>query len=173
MHGRTWLALYGFGHKGCIHIMLECRLPNGALEQKNLIGEFDRITVTQIDLELACPFFMDQCVDFQALRFGKMVHVVDQFVEFVNTGNRIPLPSTDCATGAANGWCQRIIRIRIFLDKIKFDFRCHHRLQPQLCVCFHHIAQNIARRKFHPFACLVDNITNNLCGRIIFPRDNA
>ncbi len=91
MHGRSGLTLNGLGHEGSIHIVLERCLADRALEHEDLIGKLDGIAVAQVDFKLARAFLVDQRVDLQPLSL-EMVDIVDQFVEFVDAGDRIALP---------------------------------------------------------------------------------
>ena len=92
MHRGARLALHRLRHEGRIHVVLQRRFADGALEQEHLIGKLDRIAVTQIDFHLRRAFLMDQRVDLQALAFGEMIDVVDEFVELVDGGDGIALP---------------------------------------------------------------------------------
>jgi hypothetical protein len=67
VHGRARLALDRLGHEGGVGVVLQRRLADGALEQEHLVGEFDRIAVAQVDLELTGAFLVDQRVDLQPL----------------------------------------------------------------------------------------------------------
>ena len=51
--------------------MLQSGLPDCPLEQEDLIGKFDRISVTQVDFELSSAFFVYERVDFQTLASEK------------------------------------------------------------------------------------------------------
>ncbi len=113
MHRRTRLALNRLGHEGCIHIMLERCFTDRALEQKYLIGQFNRIAMAQVDFKLSCTFFVDQRIDLKALAFREMIDVVDQFVELVDASNRIALTAANGATGPADRRCERVIRVGV------------------------------------------------------------
>ena len=52
VHGGARLVLMRLRHEGRIHVVLQGRLAHGALEEEDLIGEFQGIAVVEIDLEL-------------------------------------------------------------------------------------------------------------------------
>ena len=53
VHGRARLAFIGFGHEGRVDAVLHCRLTHGAFEEESLIGDFERVAVIEIDLDLS------------------------------------------------------------------------------------------------------------------------
>ena len=152
--------------------MLERRFADGALEQEHLVGELDRIAVAQIDFELAGALFVDQRVDLQALAFGEMVDVVDEFVEFVDAGDRIARAAADRPAGAADRRRQRIVGVRVLAHEVEFDLRRHDRLQATSRHSCDHALQNVARRELDEASVLVDEIADDLRRRIALPRND-
>ena len=58
MHGTARLVLYRLGHKGGKAVMPMGRLADQPFEIKDLIGEFYRIAMAQVDLDLPRAAFL-------------------------------------------------------------------------------------------------------------------
>jgi hypothetical protein len=113
------------------------------LNRKTWSAKLDRVAVAQVDLELGRPFLVDERVDLQALLFGEMIDVVDQFVELVDAGDRIALAAENGAAGASLRRMQRIVRVVVLGDEVELDFRRDDRLPAALMI---KVARRSSRR---------------------------
>ncbi len=145
------------------------RLADRALEQEHLVGKLDRIAVAQVDFELGRSLFMDQRVDLQPLFLREMVDVVDQFVEFVDAGDRITLAAEDRAAGAALRRMQRIVGVVILGDQVEFDLGRDDRLPAAVVIKAHDPLQHVARRIGHFAAVRIDDVADHLRRRVTLP----
>ena len=91
VHRRAGLVLVRLGHEGRIHVVLEGRLAHGALEQEDLVGEFERIAMVEIDLELGRAAFVAQRVDVEFLGLAIIVDVLDDRIEIIGGVDAIGL----------------------------------------------------------------------------------
>ena len=91
--------------------MLQRGLAHGALEQEDLVGEFERIAVIEIDLELGRSALVAQGVDIEFLRFAEVIDVLDDRIEVVGGVDAIGLAARLLAAGAADRGFQRIVGI--------------------------------------------------------------
>ncbi len=73
---------------------------------------------------------MDQRIDLETLLFGEVIDIVDQLVEFVDTGDGVALAANDGAAGPALRRLQRIVGVVIHGDEIKFDLGATTGFQP-------------------------------------------
>ena len=169
VHRRARLALDGLGHEGRIGVVLQRRLADRALEHEHLVGELDRIAVAQVDLELAGALLVDQRVDLEALALGEMVDVVDQLVELVDAGDRIARAAADRPARASDRRHQRIVGVGILAHEVELDLRRHDRPQPALLIGGHDALQHVARREVDDASVLVDEVADDLRGRVFFP----
>ena len=64
--------------------MPERGLSDCPLEQEDLIGQIDRVTMQQVDLELRRAAFLDDRIDLEILPFGELVDVVDDLLILVD-----------------------------------------------------------------------------------------
>ena len=107
MHGTARFIGDRLGHEGCHHIVLERRLAQSPLEHENLVGQRERVAVTEIDLHLGGPFLMDQRIDIQPLGFAPVVHILEQGIKLVGRINGEGLAPRFLASAAPNRWLQR------------------------------------------------------------------
>ena len=91
MHGGAGFIGMGLGHEGGIHVMLQGGLAHGALEHENLIGQFQRVAVVEVDLQLGGAGFMRQRIDIQFLGFAIIVNVFHHGIEIIGRINAIGL----------------------------------------------------------------------------------
>ena len=78
VHGRARLARHRLRHEGRVHVVAERRLADRALEQEDLVGERQRVAVTEVDLHLRGALLVDQRVDLEPLRLRVVVDVVEE-----------------------------------------------------------------------------------------------
>ncbi len=109
--------------------MLQRRFANGALEQEHLVGKLDRIAMGRL-FPAAPGILVDQRIDLETLLFGEVIDIVDQLVEFVDTGDGVALPPTMERPDRPFGGLQRIVGVVIHGDEIKFDLGATTGFQP-------------------------------------------
>ena len=173
VHRGSRLTLHRLRHERRVDAVLQRRFADRALEEEDLVGQFYRVAVPQIDLELGGPFLVNERVDLQALLLGEMVDVVDQFIELVDAGDRIPLAAENGAARASLRRVQGIVRIIILGDEVELDFRRDHRLPPALMIKVDDVLQDGARRIGDVVAADADHIADDLGRRIRLPRHDG
>ena len=77
MHGRAGLVAHWLRHKRCEHFMVQCGFANDALEVEDLVCEQDRITVREVDLNLAGTVFLDNRLNSKTSILRKIVNGID------------------------------------------------------------------------------------------------
>ena len=80
MHRRPRFSRNGFGHKRGKTIVAQGRFADQAFEKEYLIGEFYRIAVAQIYLNLACTALLSDSINFKALGLCKIINVIYRVV---------------------------------------------------------------------------------------------
>ena len=153
--------------------MAQRRLADRALEQEHLVGELDRIAVTQVDLHLRRAVLVIQRVDLQTLRLGEAVDVVEQLLELVDGGDRIRLTRALGTAGTADRRFQRVVGIDVRLDEIELHLRRDDRLPAAIGIELHDALQDVARRDLERRAVLVEGVVDHLRGRIARPGDDG
>jgi len=63
VHGRAGLVLDGFGHEGCPAIVTQGGLTDHAFVGEDFVGQLQRITVFEVQFQLAGPVLLDDRVD--------------------------------------------------------------------------------------------------------------
>ena len=63
--------------------MFECGFPNGSFENKHLVRQRQRITMTEVDLHLCRTFFVNQGVDIQTLCLTPVIDIFKQRIVFI------------------------------------------------------------------------------------------
>ena len=91
MHGGARLIGDGLGHECCKTIVFQGRFADQAFEKEHLIGEFHRITMAQIDLNLARAALLGNAVNFKSLGLSKVINIIDHRAIFINGGKRVGL----------------------------------------------------------------------------------
>ncbi len=170
VHGRARLARHRFGHERRVHVVAKRSLADGALELEDLVGEYERIAVAQVDLHLRRAFLVDQRVDLELLLLGELVDVVEQIVELVDRGDRVGLARELGPARAPARRLQRVIRILVRLDQIKLDLRRHHRHPAAIGEEFDRPPQHLAWRDLQRPAIRMVGVMDELRRRIDFPR---
>jgi hypothetical protein len=74
-------------------------------------------------LDLARPAFLQDAVDFEALRLGEVIDVVDDLAVFVHRRQRIGLFGGGAAAGAAHGRDDRLVGVDVARDQEEFHLR--------------------------------------------------
>ncbi len=83
VHGAARLIANRLGHEGCRHVVLERGFAQGALEHRDLVGQVQGVTVTEVDFHLRRAVLVDQRIEVQSLQLAPVVDVFEQRVEFV------------------------------------------------------------------------------------------
>ncbi len=95
--------------------MLECGFAHGAFEHDDLVGQAQRVAVTEVDFHLRRAVLMDQRIEVQALQFAPVVDVLEQRVEFVGGIDGEALAAAFRAaerpTGASSGKSGSLLRL--------------------------------------------------------------
>ena len=157
------------GHEGRIHVVLQCRLAHGALEQEDLVGKLERIAVIEIDLELGRPAFMRQRVDIELLRLAKVIDVLDDRIEIIGGVDAIGLAARLLAARAADRGFERIVGIDVPLDQVEFELRRDDRPPALLLVEIEHALQHMARRDVDRLVIEMEGVADHLRGRLLVP----
>ena len=85
----TGLTLHRLSHKGCVHSVALGGLSHRALEDKDLIGHCQGITMIKVDLELSGTVFVNQRIDIEFLLISKVVHVFNEIFKFRHSINTV------------------------------------------------------------------------------------
>ncbi|CAI8245021.1 MAG: Uncharacterised protein [SAR116 cluster bacterium] len=129
MHGAAGLFLHRLCHEGSMYIVIKRCLPDCTLEQKGLVGQFQRLAMIEINLHLRRARLMAERVDVDLLHFTMIVNILKQRIEFIHRIDAISLSGLFSASGPS-AWCgQRAVGICALLHEEEFQFRCHNRTQ--------------------------------------------
>ena len=154
------------GHEGRIHVVLEGRLADGALEQEDLVGKLERVAVVEVDLELGRAAFMDSVSTIEFLGFAAVVDVLDDRIEIIGGVDAIGLAARLLAARAADRRLQRIVGIDVALDEIEFELRRDDRPPALFLVELEHPLQHMARRDIDRLVVEMEGIADDLGGRL-------
>ncbi len=150
--------------------MAQRRLTRGALEQKHLIRQVERLAVDQVDLHLRRAVLVDEGVDLDVLVLAELVDVIEQRIEFVDRGDAVGLAAGLGAPGTAHRGLERIVGVLVLLDEIELELRSHYWLPAALRVQLDDVAQHVPRRHRHAPAVGIEAIVDHLRGGLRRPR---
>ena len=105
---------------------------------------------------------MQDTVDFQTLRLGKIIDVVNHLAVFVDGGQRIGLFARRAPTGSAHGWDDGLVGVDVARGQEKFHLGGDDRGPALIGVQFHNAAQHVARRERHQNTLLVFGVMDDL-----------
>ncbi|MCY1171641.1 hypothetical protein D9M73_117590 [compost metagenome] len=169
MHGAARLAGHRLGHESGADVVLEGGLAQGALEHENLVGQVQRVAVTEVDFHLRGAFLVNQRVQVQALGLAPGVHVLEQRVELVGGIDGERLPASLLASGAAHRRLQRVVRVVATLGQVELHFRRHDRLPALVGIEFQYFLEHVTRRQLDRVALFVVRVVNDLRRRLDGP----
>jgi len=141
--------------------MLERGFAHGALEHQNLVGQVQRITVTEVDFHLRRAFLVDQGVQIQALQFAPVVHVFEQRVEFVRRVDGEALTAGFRTTGAAYRRHQREIRVTVAFGQVELHLWRDDGFPAFVGIHLQHFLEDVARRQLDGVALLVEGVVDH------------
>ena len=149
--------------------MLERGLAHGALEHQDLVGQVQRLAVTEVDLHLRGAFLVDQGVQVQALRFAPVVHVLEQRVELVGGIDGERLAAGLLATGTTDRRLERQVRVLAALGQVELHLRRDDGLPATVGIHLQHTLEDVARRQLDGVAHLVVGVVDHLGGGLDRP----
>ena len=146
MHRATGLVLHRFGHERGEAAVFQGRFTYQTFVEKYLVGQRNRVTVFEIDLDLPGATFLDDRIDLESLCFGKIVNVIDHRAVFFDSRHAVSLPSYALTAGPADRWLHRVVRIYVWLGQIELKFRGYHWSPIMRLVCSHNRFKYVAWR---------------------------
>ena len=161
------------GHEGGVDVVGQGRLPDGALEQKHLIGQGERVAMAQVDLHLGGALLMDQGVHLELLGLGEGVDVLEQGVELIDRRDRIGPPARLGSAGTPDRRLQRIVRVGVALDQIELDLGRDDRNPSLFMVERDHPLEDLAGSDLHRPAVVIDRVVDDLGGGVARPGHQA
>lgn len=84
VYGIVWFVFYWFGQECGVDFVVYCCFVYGVFEQEYLVSQVYCIGMGEIDFQLCCVGFVDQCVYIQFYCIGVVVYQVEDWVEFVD-----------------------------------------------------------------------------------------
>ena len=167
MHGGPRLAGHGLGHEGRVHIVLQGRFAQRALEEEDLVGQAQRVAVQEVDFHLPGADFVDQGVDVQVHQFAVIVDILEQRVEFIDGVDAVHLAAGLGPAAAADGRLQRQVGVRVFRRQVELQLRRHHGLPALVRIQFQHAPQHRSGSKIDQRAigkiAVVDDLRGGIC----------
>ena len=134
----------GLRHEGRDQLVLARHALDDAFEQHRVIRRRQRIGgMQQVDLELADAVFGDGGVGRHALLLALQVHIAEELAEILKLVERQDGIRIEPLAGIGRDRWLRGIRLRI--DEVEFELRCHHRLQAMFRIAPQHLRQGLAR----------------------------
>ena len=149
--------------------MLECDFFKQVFEQQCLVGQQQRITVQQVDLELADAHFVHEGIARQAQRRHAFVDFTEerpQAVVGTDTERRLTVLAT---TVQAHGRLERLSRIGIGRKHKEFQLGRHHRRQAASRVARDYGLELTASRQSRTLAAQFIRIANGQRPRLFAP----
>ena len=102
MHGAARLARNGLGHEGCIHVVAQCRLAHGALEEEHFVRQTERLVVEEVDFHLPGAHLVDERVHVELHLVAVVVDFLEQRIELVDRIDAVGLARCFRPAAAAN-----------------------------------------------------------------------
>ncbi len=149
--------------------VLERGLSDGALEEEGLVGEFQRVAVPEVDLELRRAGLVGHRADVDARGLAIGVDVLDHGVELVRRLDAVGLAAGLLAPRQPRRRCQRQVGVDALLDEIELQLRGDDRLQPALGITFQHTFKDGARCEVDRCPVVVHRVAYHLRGRLVIP----
>ena len=126
VHGAAGFVGDGFRHEGGIAIVAQRGFADQTFEIEYLVCQTHRVTVDQIDLQLARAAFLGDAVNFEALRLCEIIDVVDHGAEFVHGGHGIGLSRSGGTARAAHHRLDFVGGVKVAGDQKEFHLGGHN-----------------------------------------------
>ena len=152
VHGGTRFARHGLGHEGGVHIVFQGRFAQGALEEKHLVGQAQRVAVQEVDFHLPRADFVDQGIDVQVHQLAIIVDILEQRVELVDGVDAVHLAAGLGPAAASDGRLQGQVRVAVLCRQVELQLGRHHGLPALVRIQFQHAPQDGAGREIDQHA---------------------
>ena len=169
MHRAARLVRDGLGHEGGKAVMPQRSLTDQTLEEEHIIGQPHRIAMGEVQFDLPRAGLLQDAVNLKALRFGKVINVVDHLAVFVDGRQRIGLLGGGPATRAAHRRLDRHVGVKVARGQEELHFRRDHRGPALIVIQLHNALQHVARGKADRVALLIHRVMDHLQGHIRRP----
>ena len=91
VHGAAGLIVHGLCHEGRVDILRQSDLAYDTFEHQDLISQFQRIAMIEVNLQLRGAGFVDHGVDIKLGNLAIFIDLLDQIFIFVDRFKAIGL----------------------------------------------------------------------------------
>ena len=153
--------------------MAQGRFAHGALEEKHLVGQVQRVGVEEVDLHLSRTHFVDQRVHVELHLFAVIVDLFEQRIELVDRVDAVGLARSFGAATAANRGLEQGIGVGVASGQVELQLGRDHGVPTFGIVQVTNAAQHAAWCKGHQLARMIKAIVDHLCRWVGGPRHDA